>query len=436
MNCPEVEERLGAYLDGELEAGERPALEAHLASCLECRRAHEALQAQHGDLVAAFAPLRDAEAGLIHRVIAALPPARARLRWLPLLAAAAAGFLAACLLFRPWDRGPDVSPGPVARAPLARLAVATGPVEVLSGGGAWTPLATGGGIEGGARVRTVGRAKCSFELDDGTEIRLNEGSEAALETGRRIALGRGQLFARIAPGPVGFEVHTEQARIEALGTTIDVSHAAREPETKVKEDRGRLVTVLTVLDGRARLGAHTVSAGQICTMVDGLADPPVAARDLPLLTRWIHEILVLKGPGSPEFERRVNDMLAMLGRTKMEHLVEAEIRSLGDRAALPLARYVQSKDSRDDPGRRRDAARFLADLAGPSSVSDFAGLLADGDPEVRVSAAVGLRRLTGQDLGFNDAFWRGPDAEKGARQWEQWLRQHDSIRRAPQDAKK
>ena len=52
MNCKELEDLLSPYLDGELDASQRSAVEQHLADCPDCRRAlkqlkvmHEALQA-------------------------------------------------------------------------------------------------------------------------------------------------------------------------------------------------------------------------------------------------------------------------------------------------------------------------------------------------------------------------------------------------------
>jgi anti-sigma factor RsiW len=55
-----VIERLGAWLGGELEGGERAAVEAHLAACAACRREADALQAVWRTLGAAPAPARTA----------------------------------------------------------------------------------------------------------------------------------------------------------------------------------------------------------------------------------------------------------------------------------------------------------------------------------------------------------------------------------------
>jgi hypothetical protein len=117
--------------------------------------------------------------------------------------------------------------------------------------------------------------------------------------------------------------------------------------------------------------------------------------DLLLATSWVNELLAFEPGREQEFQERIDALLAMLGRTKMAHLYEWEIRSLGDRCALPLLRYVESEGSRGEGGRRRDAARILADVAAPRQLQGLAELLTDSDPAVRTSAARGIERLTG-----------------------------------------
>ena len=51
-----VEERLGAYLDAELEAGERAAVESHLHACASCREELAALREVHAALLRAELP--------------------------------------------------------------------------------------------------------------------------------------------------------------------------------------------------------------------------------------------------------------------------------------------------------------------------------------------------------------------------------------------
>src|SRR5207237_9856003 len=143
-------------------------------------------------------------------------------------------------------------------------------------------------------------------------------------------LTRGEIFTRVARDPARYTVTTDQATIEALGTSLNIVHRPAES------------TVLTVIEGSARMGTQTIASGYLCSVVGGKIQPPVPTYDLAMLTKWVNEIVALKGKDSPELQARVNQLLAQIGRTKMEHLMEAEIRALGDHAALPLTRYIQS----------------------------------------------------------------------------------------------
>src|SRR5688572_11853636 len=173
MDCEEVSTLISAELDGELAPEDRPALEAHLAGCVACRSVLEAFRLQDGELRRSFAPRRRAAQGVARSVVARLRPAgRGRRLWTVAfpLSAAAAGFVLALLLFRPWDRGPDGSPespplaarkdapaetpkaAPAAAAPIpmAALSLAMGLIEVLPPGEReWRAAPAGGPIEEG-----------------------------------------------------------------------------------------------------------------------------------------------------------------------------------------------------------------------------------------------------------------------------------------------
>ena len=122
-------------------------------------------------------------------------------------------------------------------------------------------------------------------------------------------LSRGEIFTRVAKDPAPYTVTTDQATIEALGTSLNIVH------------RPAQSTVLTVVEGRARMGGVAVASGYLCRVVDGKVQPPVAAYELAMLTKWVNEIVALKGKDNPELQARVNQLLAQIGRTKMEHLV-------------------------------------------------------------------------------------------------------------------
>jgi len=436
MNCVEFEDRLNAYFDGEVD--DRPAVEKHLAACASCRQLLDSLRTQDRALSEAFAPYRDRD--FVAPVLAALP--RSRSRWYFVPVAAAAGFFAAYLFFRTpsrvWQLEEQVRTlaselekrtSKSTATGLARLELSTGAVEIQEGNADWVPLATGGAIEAGSRVRTLGQAKCSFRCEDGTEVRLNRDTEMCFQTSRRVELKRGQMYTAIVPQPERFRVATEQTTIEALGTTLDIRHVVRTAESEEKKEGGRRITTLTVLDGTAQMGDRLVPSGYVCQISDGSMSEPSRVHELAIVTRWVHELLFLQGRDSQELEKRVNAMLAMLGRTKMEELYESEIRSMGDHCALPLTRYLQSEDSRPDPNRRRKAARILADIASPPSVPDLIALLEDEDAEVRVQMARGLHRLTGETMGVSDNQWTS--GREGCRAWREWLGRNQETWGAP-----
>jgi hypothetical protein len=443
MTCADFEPRLNALVDGELADDERAAVDTHLASCESCRRTLEAIREQHLRLEAAFLTERRAAEVLAERVVRAhrRPPFPRFL--LAASAAAAAAILVAFVVFRErqvselrerLDRAESScqalekrlqAPTAAAKKPMARLAVATGAVECrTTKEGAWEAVGPGGGLEEGASVRTADRSKCSFDCADGTELRLNGATEIRFEKPRAVRLARGEIFTRVAKDPSPYTVTTDQTMIEAVGTSLNIVHRPAES------------TVLTVVEGNARMGGVAVASGYLCRVVDGKVQPPVAAYELELLTKWVNEIVALKGKDSPELQTRVNQLLAQIGRTKMEHLVEAEIRALGDHAALPLTCYVQSPESLTEGRRRRDAARILADIASAPSVPDFVALLADADPEVRVQAARGLQRLTGETLDFDGKYWAGSDVARGTADWKAWLKANEATWSAPREPKK
>ncbi len=149
--------------------------------------------------------------------------------------------------------------------------------------------------------------------------------------------------------------------------------------------------------------------------------------DLVLATRWVHDLLVLKSRANEELAARVNDLFARIGKTKMQYLLEDEIRALGDHCVLPLRSYLHSPDSRRDPRKRVLAARILADVTQPWFVPEFIELLADEDGEVRYYAATGLERLTGRAFDESADQWRTEpwdSLEAERERWRAWWKKH------------
>jgi hypothetical protein len=406
MNAPELA-RLSLFLDGRLAADEARTLERELAERPELAAELAALREQDHALEAAFAPLRravEARADALAAAASALPATRlesapephARARpWVWLAAGLAAGVLATGTLLRfgPAPTEPPRTPPSAPGIAFARLEHALGPVEHAPAPLApLVTLATGAELRNGAVLRTPRDGKCTLLLADGSRLRLDGGTELVLAGPRRVMLARGRMHAEVRPAGERFRAEAGASVVEVLGTRLDL---AQRIGAQGSEHAGRELTELAVLEGSALLCGTRVEAGTLATALDGRFVHAREVEDLLVVTSWVNELLAFEPDREQEFQARVDSLLASLGRTKMAHLLEWEIRSLGDHCALPLLRFVESEESRGESARRRDAARILADVATLQHLPGLAELLTDADPEVRVSAARGIQRLTG-----------------------------------------
>jgi ferric-dicitrate binding protein FerR (iron transport regulator) len=393
MNCAKWEEKLNADLDGELSGAERAPLEAHLAACADCRRSREALQAQGRELEA----LRLDSTALEDRIIAAVHAEPRRRAWRVLLplAAAAAVVIVACVLIPTTD-------GPATQVPLPpmTLQVATGPVEIARGE-TWVPLCGLNPLPPGSRLRTAAGSKCEIACSDGSTLRLDHETEIRVQAPRRIQLRRGELFASVSAAREPFRFTTDDADFSMGAGVLDVS--CRLPDA----------TSVAVLVGQARAAEQDVSSQSMCTFQKKL---PVSTSTLDsvLQTRWIHELLKLRDPKDPELTQRVTSLLVKAGQAKTPELYEREIRGFGERAAPALiATLTRAFDS--CPGiDRRNAARLLVDLAGPSEVEPLVTLARDVDSDVARAAHQALLRITRAKV-------RSPD------EWESWFRDNREL---------
>jgi hypothetical protein len=171
------------------------------------------------------------------------------------------------------------------------------------------------------------------------------------------------------------------------------------------------------------LDCQQLKPGERASIVNGQIVKSREAPDPLLEAGWVHSLLVRKGRDDRELATRIDEMLSQVGRSKVARLYEQEIRGLGEYAVLPLLRFVQSPQSRQEPERRQTAIRLVSDLAPSWAVPELIALLADEDAETRFFAATALRRLTGLDQGRPPSEWRD-DLEKCAASlelWQQWL---------------
>ncbi len=432
MECAQIQELMSAWLDGELPVEDAARLEAHLARCSACQQFRDVLHNQHEELRGLFAERRQAAAALAERVnrqIREAPPRHFRNRWLPLVCAAAAGFLAAVVIFQPWRRTREIIVAPLmtetheADRGEFSLIVAREPIDIqLPGHNDWEPFKAGQRFEAGSRVRTKADLCCEIQTGDDSEIRLNGGTEVCFQNTRHLELASGQMMAHVAKHPIPFQVDVAATTVTAVGTEFDLTCRPAE-------------TTLLVLEGSTSVAGkgpnQIVSSGELAKIVNGQITEKNAADPLLLLltTRWVNEILVLKGRDNPELARRIDDILAQLGQLKGSFMDEQEIRGLGDRCLLPLSRYLQSPrcEGEAQRGRRQMAARILSDMALPWAIPELIELLDKDDPEVRFQAAKGLERLTSVNMGHRPEDWRRNSREimlPAIKSWQQWWRQN------------
>jgi ferric-dicitrate binding protein FerR (iron transport regulator) len=453
MDCELAANLTAARVDREmLSPADDAALDAHLAGCPACRDAAQAMRVQDAQLLRAFAPRRDAARRVAERVntriAAERRPAMASAGRVGLTAAlaAAAGFALAAVTFRPWEnRGPTIvvqqlpapaatRPAPTAPTPpthpsgirptLATLSLATGLVEFKPAGtvdgDAWQPLSTGASIAAGDLVRTGPKVRCEFVMPEGSQVRLNNSTELRFRDDRLLDLGEGQLWSTVAKADDPFRVQLAGATVTALGTQFDIQRAGGQSVLTVVEGSTRVNTVGDDAGaGAAGSGETVVRSGQrLAIDAAGRAGQPEQVHNLVVATRWVHEILLMKGRGNDELAGRVDDLFAQIGEGKMAFMVEDEIRALGDHCVVPLARYIRSDRSRDQGEKRRAAARIIADVAQPWSAGELIELLDDDDGEVRYHAARALHRLTGETMDRTADQWRA--GRSSLQEWRNW----------------
>jgi hypothetical protein len=419
MECEEATELIAARIDGELAQEDAHRLDAHLADCAECRATAEAMSLQDAQLVRAFAPRREAAGKVAANVVAAQMRAGHPhwTRWWIPIGAAAAGFVLAVLLMR-GSNGPGApTPGTTHVTAVAQLDIATGPVECRRPeDSTWQRLATGGELPAGSRVRTGSGVRCEFAMADGSEVRMNENTELELSQSRSVAVADGQVFSSVAKNAATpFRVAVGGATITALGTRFDVQR---------RTDR----VVLAVLEGSTQLsegssGQRVVKQGEAVSLADGKITPLEASAALDQASRWIMDIVVLKGHDNPELNARVNDLIAQIGEGKMAFLRENELKALGDRCVVPLTKYLQSSRSVGQTFKCQEAARVISDVAQPWCIPYLIELLANPDGEVRAAAATALRRLTNETQGRSADQWRDESKDAGAealKAWQTW----------------
>jgi hypothetical protein len=200
-----------------------------------------------------------------------------------------------------------------------------------------------------------------------------------------------------------------------LGTEFDIAADAKD-------------ATLTVVEGSTRVkgagGERVVSSGNQIRILAGSPQEAQAVASLPVATRWVNELVMMKGRDTAELRRRVDLLMASIGNEKMMYMYEDEIKALGDHCVLPLTRWVQSPLSAGDPHKRHQAARILTEMAQPWSIPQMIELLDDRDGEVRFYASRALQRLASQNMGKTPEDWRANKFVNTRDQWAKWWDEH------------
>ncbi len=143
MKCTGIQRLFDAYWDDETTQAEREVIEAHFASCPDCRARYEA-HSRTLELMASL-PRLEAAPGLVERVLAgarrASPapdriPASPSPAWVPAVAVAAV-LMVGALAILPWavrQPGRFASRSATGALPQPQLVAATGPGAAASGG--------------------------------------------------------------------------------------------------------------------------------------------------------------------------------------------------------------------------------------------------------------------------------------------------------------
>lgn len=250
--CRRVLLSLGDHLDGSLSAGERSAVERHLATCAACR-AEAAVMARIeqrlGQVPEAAAPpelLRNVmDAVRAERVTARPSSAPSPRAWFPGLSAvwrfalvgAAAMAVVALVATSPWTSSRPTAPElaavmPPPSAERTASVVLVGGVAVVRDGvvdGGTEPVR----LESGARFTLPADGTAVLELADGSRVVATQRADVEVMVGG-LRLEGGRLDLTMAPTGLGFLVQTPHADVVVRGTVYSVT-VADETVVRVRE---------------------------------------------------------------------------------------------------------------------------------------------------------------------------------------------------------
>jgi hypothetical protein len=157
--------------------------------------------------------------------------------------------------------------------PVASLARVVGEVQLDSGDGRWTALASGSVVQPGAVIRTGSDGRAALKMKDGVELRLDSGTRVAFNDANDASLSQGAVYVDSGPeagAPAeDFRLETPVGSVRHLGTQYqarltdgDLRVGIREGRVEISGTRGTVLgsagELLSVSDSgatRSRLAA-------------------------------------------------------------------------------------------------------------------------------------------------------------------------------------
>jgi len=412
------DERLHAYLDGELAPPEREALERELALDPTLRARLDGLRQLHAELRDLYAAHARGAEPVLARLRLPAPARSQRLPWLLVPLAAAAGLVAGLLLRgAPPARAPAPVPSSASFAAVATLA--TGPFLVDDGASAPREARAGEFLTPGTRVSAPPGVRLALVLNDGSEVRLDRESTLRLAGERRLEFLGGRAWSRIVPGtPFRFECGS--AEVEVRGTELSLERQGERTAVQLHSGAAEL---------QAGGGARALAAGQYAVWENGALSEARRIEAEALATGWMLELYAYSGTHQKDLAEHLDALLVEMGHRKVVSFEERVLTTeLAGVCRVPIARYLVSAGARSEPDSRRKAARVLEKIADASVATPLSQALRDRDLEVRRSAARALKRVSQGEL--------CPDPERTAEACdsreiqgcERWAEQRGGVR--------
>jgi len=285
MPCPEWENLISEYLDGELPPEDASRVEQHLLGCKECSEFFRGLKSDKDAAEAAFRGLSPAPPDFADRIMHEIKQATGRkrgrfIRWIAVAAAA-------CILIG------FLIPNPHNIGKIQRLMDKTGmvtPTVVKTGvdlerDGSPRAATLYSSIRRGDGLLTDPDCVAFVRLKSGDEVIVNESTKVFFsgdDDDRRqvVRLAHGEVFVRAAKSVKPLEVQTPAGVAEVVGTQFSLSF-----------DSKAGLAVLTVCEGKVRFHSprsqQLVGAGQqsMASASAGPSEPQTV--DAQSLTAWI-----------------------------------------------------------------------------------------------------------------------------------------------------